>query len=251
MNREKSLIKNTVIISIGNILTKMINFFLLPLYTAVLATEEFGLVDLITSLSSLLLPIITIQIEESIFRFLLECKDEKSRTEVISNGYIIAIVNFLAYLIICLPILPFVHNEYKYLLVINILSYGIVSILQYTSRGFKDNVTYSVSSVISGLSTILFSILFLIVFPLGARGMIIANIMGQIICTIYILFRVKIFFRIKFSLVISTLQFRDIYIEALLFLFSSSSSPSLVLRFKTVPSPFHRMGEKWELHRIW
>jgi hypothetical protein len=31
----------------------------------------------------------------------------------------------------------------------------------------------------------------------------------------------------------------------------TSALPSLLIRFKTVPSPFHRMGEKWELHRVW
>lgn len=72
MNREKVLIKNTVIITIGKVCTQMISFFLLPIYTAILSTEEYGVVDLMNTLVSLLLPIITLQIEQALFRFLVD-----------------------------------------------------------------------------------------------------------------------------------------------------------------------------------
>lgn len=42
MNERRRLIKNTGIIAIGNISTKLVSFFLLPLYTAVLSTAEYG-----------------------------------------------------------------------------------------------------------------------------------------------------------------------------------------------------------------
>ena len=46
---SKALFKNTGIIAIGQISTKIVNFLLLPLYTALLTTEEYGLVDLLTT----------------------------------------------------------------------------------------------------------------------------------------------------------------------------------------------------------
>ena len=88
MNREKTLLKNTVIISIGTICTKLITFLLLPLYTSVLTTEEYGIVDLLNTLSLLLIPIITFQMEQAVFRELIEArKIEKAKTEIISNGF--------------------------------------------------------------------------------------------------------------------------------------------------------------------
>ena len=62
MSREGKLIKNTAIIMVGKICTQMISFFLLPIYTAILSTEEYGIVDLLNTLISLLLPLITLQI---------------------------------------------------------------------------------------------------------------------------------------------------------------------------------------------
>ena len=76
MNREKQLVKNTVIITIGKICTQMISFFLLPLYTSILTTEEYGVVDLLNTLVSLFIPIVTFQIEQAVFRYLINTRND-------------------------------------------------------------------------------------------------------------------------------------------------------------------------------
>ena len=53
--RNKYLLKNTVIFSIGNFGTKIISFFLVPLYTNILTTREYGTVDLIYTIGMVLL----------------------------------------------------------------------------------------------------------------------------------------------------------------------------------------------------
>ena len=58
--REKKLIKNTIIIAIGKMSTQIISFLLLPLYTSILATEEYGVYDLIVAIATFIIPIITI-----------------------------------------------------------------------------------------------------------------------------------------------------------------------------------------------
>ena len=45
MSREGQLMKNTLIITFGKICTQFLSFFLLPLYTSLLTTEEYGIVD--------------------------------------------------------------------------------------------------------------------------------------------------------------------------------------------------------------
>ncbi len=63
------------------ICTQLVTFFfyLLPLYTAVLSTKEYGIVDLVTTLSMLLLPIITFQVEQAVFRELLDNRTNKEK----------------------------------------------------------------------------------------------------------------------------------------------------------------------------
>lgn len=56
MNRYKKLIKNTALITVGNFASKLLTFFLLPLYTAILTTAEYGVADLMTTTVNLITP---------------------------------------------------------------------------------------------------------------------------------------------------------------------------------------------------
>ena len=91
MSRIKDLTKNTLIITIGRISTQFITFLLLPLYTSLLSTEEYGTVDLITTLVQLIIPITSLMIDQGVFRYLLNCKDEKSIKKIVSNGLLFLI----------------------------------------------------------------------------------------------------------------------------------------------------------------
>lgn len=194
MNREKGLIKNTLIITIGKICTQLITFFLLPLYTSILSTEEYGIVDLLNTLVSLLLPIITFQVEQAVFRKLIDNRNkERYKKGIISTAIFSVIIQCLIYLCIFMAIAPFVNNEYKYFLATNVIAYTFASIMQQIARGLGENVKYAIGSFLSAFSTILFNILFLIVFKFGANGMLIANMMGQIVCVIYYIFSLKLY----------------------------------------------------------
>ena len=81
MSKEKQLLKNTIIVTIGKISTQLITFLLLPVYTAVLTKEEYGVVDLLNTLVSLFLPIVTLQVEQGLFRYLIDCRNEKNKEE--------------------------------------------------------------------------------------------------------------------------------------------------------------------------
>lgn len=72
MNKYKSLFSDTLIFGIGNFMTKLIYFFLMPIYTLVLTTEEFGLADLLNNSLQLVMPVLTLSITDAVFRFALD-----------------------------------------------------------------------------------------------------------------------------------------------------------------------------------
>ena len=108
MNETKRLMKNTGIIAIGNLSTKMITFILLPLYTAILSASEYGIVDYITSIVTFCVPFVSILMEESIFRFLIDCKDKSEEKRVISNSFIIVMVGMTIFTLVAIPIILFI-----------------------------------------------------------------------------------------------------------------------------------------------
>lgn len=68
MNKYKKLGVDTFLLFLGNLGSKMIIFLLLPFYTKFLSTEKYGIIDLVTSYTSLLIPIFSLLMSEAIFR---------------------------------------------------------------------------------------------------------------------------------------------------------------------------------------
>lgn len=60
--RARELAVNTGLFAISSFGSKIISFLLLPLYTAVLSTGDYGTVDLINSTVGLLVPLLTLNI---------------------------------------------------------------------------------------------------------------------------------------------------------------------------------------------
>ena len=197
-NREKNLAKNTIIITIGKVCTQLITFFLLPLYTGILSTEEYGIVDLLNTLVSLLLPIVTFQVEQAVFRELIEVRGKKDKeSRIISSAVITVIFQCIVYLIIFALISPFINNNYKFFLATNVVANIFLSLLLQIARGFGNNKKYAFASFISALSTIVFNVLFLVVIKLGANGMLLGTMLGQIVATIYLFVSLKLYKYLK------------------------------------------------------
>ena len=198
MNKEKQLIKNTAIVSIGKICTQLITFFLLPLYTAVLSTKEYGVVDLLNTLIGLLIPIVTLQIEQGVFRYLLECRGEKKEQKrIISSTFIFLVMQSIIYLIGFLIVSQWIHNDYKYFLAINLIANIFSTIFLQISRGLGDNTSYAVGSFLSGVTTVILNVIFIVVLKMGAYGILTATLIGNIACIIYIVFHKKIYKQIS------------------------------------------------------
>lgn len=172
----------------------MITFFLLPVYTAILSTEEYGVVDLLNTLVYLCIPIVTFQIEQALFRHLIDNRKNKSEIKnTISTTIITTIIQSIIYLIIFLIVAPFIHNDYKYFLVTNVTACIFSSIMLQISRGLGDNKKYAMGSFITAFTTVILNIVFIVWFKWGAYGMLAASLIGNISSCIYILLTKKIY----------------------------------------------------------
>lgn len=83
-NRNKELVVNSGLFAISSFGSKLISFLLLPLYTAVLSTGGYGAVDLMNSTVSLLVPLLTLNIQDAVLRFGLD--KNYSSEEILAVG---------------------------------------------------------------------------------------------------------------------------------------------------------------------
>ena len=109
MKYKRDLMKNTVIITIGKFSTQLVGFLLLPLYTSILSTEEYGSYDLLNTISIFLIPFITFLMEEAMFRFLIDAKTEKEKSEVISQTMCFSVISILIQCTLFFLIFKFFH----------------------------------------------------------------------------------------------------------------------------------------------
>ena len=67
--KKTSLMKNTLLLSIGTMMTKGINLLMIPLFSRWLSTEDYGMFDLFVTYVSLLIPFISCQVRMRFFVF--------------------------------------------------------------------------------------------------------------------------------------------------------------------------------------
>ena len=198
MNRNKELAKNTAIIALGKICTQFISFLLLPFYTRFLTTEEYGSLDIILVCINLIAPIITLQIERSIFRYLIDArKKEESQNEIIvASCYIIAPAVILSSIIAPIACY-FLRIENALLISLLLVMSILINAAQQVPRGLGKNFHYSVASILMGLINAVTSIVTVTVFGLGIKGVIIGYLVSYLAGFLYIFISMRIAKRVK------------------------------------------------------
>lgn len=201
MDKKKQLAKNTIIIFFGKVCTQLISFFLLPLYTSYLATKEYGLVDLIQTYVTLLVPIITMELEMSIFRYLVDSRGkEKDTKKLISNNFFVLGISLTLFSILYIIVTCFVNIPFRWLILVDIIVCVLSGNFLQIARGFGKTVDFSISCILTGLTTVISNIILICVFHMGAEGMIISMALANFICSLYLFIRLKLLSKINFKL---------------------------------------------------
>lgn len=202
MSRSKELAKNTVILTIGKMCTQFISFLLLPLYTTLLSAEEYGVVDLFTTYISLILPLACWQLDQGIFRFMLDYRDDTKKIKSLFSS--VATINIIQVMIIgliylCLRV--FILSEYRFYLLIGVILNIFSSLLMQFARGLGDMIAYSVGSFLTAAGTVVLNVVFIAFLRLGAHGMFLATMCGIVINCVYLFIRLKVWNYYKLKLV--------------------------------------------------
>ncbi len=194
MSKEKQLIKNTIIVSIGKIATQLITFFLLPLYTNMLSTEEYGIVDLLNSIVVFALPLVTLQIEQAVFRYLIDAREDVDyKKKIITSNFVVLAIQLVLFSIIYICVQNFINNEYKIFLILNIFAHMFSAEMLQISRGLGSNKDYTISSFIISIVNILLNVVLIAHFKIGAYGLLIANFVSNCAGGLYIFVKQKIY----------------------------------------------------------
>lgn len=188
MNRYKYLFKNIGLLTLSSFATKLLSFFLVPLYTNILSTAEYGTYDLINTTVGVLMPILTLNVQDAVIRFAMDKK--QNRKAIVS----VAMKRLLgANLIVLLGLIinsifgfsAFV-KDYAVFFFLMFFIQTLSGIVTYYIRGIGKIADLSVSSVLVSIFTISCNIVFLVIFNWGLTGYFLANIIGPLAQIIYL-----------------------------------------------------------------
>lgn len=85
-NKYKTLVSNTMLISLGTFGSKLLVFFMVRFYTSYLTPADYGTADLITQTANLLFPLISLGITDGVFRFAVDHTEQ--RRNIFPSAYI-------------------------------------------------------------------------------------------------------------------------------------------------------------------
>ena len=203
MKGKRYLAKNIIFLTVGQFGTKFLTFFLVPLYTRVLTSYEYGTFDLYSATVSLLVPVLTLNIADSTTIFLLDKKNkaQSSGIVLISLGYYFISLLIFSCLLFVNWIFKFfpVFNEYIIYLFLMFAVNGLSNLFLCYARGFDRIKNVSVSGVLCSAVMIALNLIFLLPMKMGLKGYYLSTIGGQIIQSLYLGFSLKIFREISFK----------------------------------------------------
>ena len=186
MSESKRLLKNTGLIAIGNTSTKIVSFLLLPLYTTILTKEEYGVIDYFFSITAFCIPFVNLLMDESIFRFLLDCKTKEERTKVISSTVFVVLIGIVLLCICSLPFIFLKHIPYLELGVVYVTISSISSIESALLRGIGRTDQFTLYNFCSSVLHIILNVLFIAYLMLGINGMLFAAaISTAVVCIVF------------------------------------------------------------------
>lgn len=205
MSRNKELVKNTAIIFVGKLFTQFISFILIPIYTFFLDTTSYGYIDLVQTYITLIVPILILRFDSSIFRFLIDVRnDEKKKSSIISSSFFVIFIQLVIFLLVMVICSKFITIKYIVAIIINIIVLSVSSLLLQIPRGNGNMTKYSIASIICGITTTIFTILFIVYLKFDASYILFASSIGNLICIIYLFITEKIYNSIKISFINKT-----------------------------------------------
>lgn len=190
INRKREFVKNTLILTIGKFLPKLISILIIPIITAKLTKVEYGTYDLISTIVALLLPIATLQLPSAAFRFLVDYRGNEKKTKAVISNIVIA--TFSISLLVCI-VMFFVLSKLSFITRVLICSYFLLDIIYYVSsqicRGLSYNKYYSISSVLFSIINLFSIYLTLNINSYGLNGVLISLCLAYFIATTFIVIK--------------------------------------------------------------
>lgn len=221
MNKYKKLILNTLIFSMGTFSSKIFSLILLRLCTEYIPTGDYSIATKIRNLINLLEPIVTLSISESVLRFGMD--KAIKREKVYTSATVVGLSGIAIGMIILWIISAFTgFKPYLAYMMVFLFTAAFRWIQQQYAKVKNYMKLYAADSVLSSLSLLIFTIIFVAVLKTGIKGYLISIILSDICSILFIMYFADMYKDIK-------PEYRDIELSKKMIRYSLPLIPTTAL----------------------
>ena len=188
--KTSQLVKNAGVLAIGSFSSKILVFLLVPLYTAVLTTEEYGSYDIIYSTVTLLIPLLTLNISDALLRFPMD--DDADVPRIARIGILVTLISGVIVLAVQLiPSAPWQSLAGVEWFAPLYTSTALYQLLTYLARGLERMKDIAVAGVVSAVALVVLNIGLLLFADWGLDGYFAANVAAMMLPALWLTWRMR------------------------------------------------------------
>ncbi|MCP9769386.1 hypothetical protein EGI22_15890 [Lacihabitans sp. LS3-19] len=186
--KYNSLKKLTLLYSIGSFTSKIFNFGLVFILTYFYTKEEIGEYDIVMTVFTLGLPIISLQLSDAVLRWVIEDKSSINLISVFSNVLIIQLCNIaITGLFFC--VVNYFFNYQYFILLFTLISLNsLLVFFQQFLRGQKKNEIYILSSIVYSVIFSLIAVFGVVYFDFKINDLLLSNIFSSLLLILILFF---------------------------------------------------------------
>ena len=204
----RKLFSNTLTFAIGSFSSKILVILLIPIYTNALSKAEGGITDVLTQIANWAIPIASVTIAEAVIRFGLDKAYDKKAVFTIGNVVCLGGLGAFGVLMFIFTIAGVAKNylgTYGMILYLYIFMSSMKTLYSTYVRALERVKLFAVNGIITTLFTLLFNVLFYMVFPkdyafFGIGGVfaspvakyLLAVLLSDFISIIFLIFTAKL-----------------------------------------------------------
>lgn len=184
----RSFIKEGGLYSLSGIITKGIGILLIPFYTQVFTTSDYGMLDLISVMGGVVNIVFPLQITHGVARHISDGKvDEKFKVSYSSTGLIFTLIAYSLFVLVgFLFSAQFIDSilfqetpmskQIFLLAVLSIAINGVFYFFQHQLKWIRKVKIHSILAILHSVLTIAFTIILVLVYDQGIAGVFMATL---------------------------------------------------------------------------
>ncbi len=193
----KKLFKHSVIYGLGSIITRIMGFLMIPVYTHYLTTKEYGIIEILDLVSYIISTVIIAGFVPAASKYYFSYKKEDDKNHVISSALIFTTLMSLIGSIILIifskqcSFLLFKTDSYAYYCQLSFVAlfFEIFLNIPFLYLRLKDaSVLYIIISIVRVFLGLILNIYFIVFLHLKILGVLYSAIIVGMVSSIYLIF---------------------------------------------------------------